>query len=109
MHVYPRFEPILSSNVSITWGARHHKARVARVAVHRGPRCERDGGFSFYRHSAGCGSSPANLEPVSPPVNRSLEKQSNCRSPPDPPQVDLTPLRPPEFSQSRLTPYLGPG
>jgi len=29
MHLHPWFEPILSSNVSITWGARTHLTRCS--------------------------------------------------------------------------------
>ena len=32
LHVHPRFEPIVSSNVSIIWGARHHRPQVVRAA-----------------------------------------------------------------------------
>src|SRR2546427_12955668 len=37
MHPPPWFELFLSPNISITWGARRHKTRVARVAVMRSP------------------------------------------------------------------------
>src|SRR2546425_8423886 len=32
MHVHPWFEPLLSSNVWITWGASHHQPRVFGAA-----------------------------------------------------------------------------
>ena len=37
MHPHPWFEPILSSNVSITWGARTHTSRNGGPLVNSGP------------------------------------------------------------------------
>ena len=37
MHTHPWFEPFLSSNVSIMWGARPHTSRNDGSLVNRGP------------------------------------------------------------------------
>jgi len=54
MHLHPWFEPILSSNGSITWGAKHHRARVNRVVFSGSPGRASGRGSRSSRHDAGC-------------------------------------------------------
>ncbi len=67
----PWFEPLRSSNVSITWGASHHQPRVLGAGVLRSPgRSECGRGSCFSRHDAGCARPGAPLPAASRPVNQ---------------------------------------